>query len=260
MRAQNTRRHLIIPDTQIAPGVPTQHIDWAAQAILRYRPDVIVVIGDWWHMQSLSSYDKPGSKYQEGARIWDDIQVGNEAFERLVAPMEAEQARLVAGKRKQWNPEKHFFFGNHEDRITRAVSQEPKYSELLSLNLLKTPGFERHDFLKIVEIDGIQYSHYFQNTKSKHAIGGSIDNRLNKIGTSFVQGHEQGLLYGIRQYPGKLTRHGLVAGSFYLHDEHYRGAQGTGEWRGIIVLNEVRDGQYDIMPLSMDYLGREFGG
>lgn len=254
----SARRHLIIPDAQIGPGVPTEHIEWAAQAIVRYQPDVLVVIGDWWDMPTLSSYEKPGSKFMEGRRIQDDVDVGNEAFRRLVAPMEAEQARRVAGKRKYWNPEKHFFFGNHEDRITRALSQEPKYQGLLSLDLLETPGFERHKFLEIVDIDGIQYSHYFQNTKSKHAIGGSIDNRLNKIGVSFVQGHEQGLLYGIRQYPGKLTRHGLVAGSFYLHDEHYRGAQGTGEWRGIVVLNEVINGQYDIMPLSMSYLGREF--
>lgn len=253
------RRHLIIPDTQVAPGVPTQHIDWAAQAIVRYMPDVIVHVGDHWHMPSLSSYDKPGSKYQEGARIMDDVEVGNETFKRLVGPMRAEQQRLAKGKRKLWIPEEHFLFGNHEDRITRAVTQEPKYSNLLSLDLLDTQGFQRHEFLEIVYIDGIAYSHYFANIHSGRAIGGSIDNRLNKIGTSFVQGHEQGFLYGVRQFPGKLTRHGLVAGSFYLHDEHYRGRQGTGEWRGIVVLNEVNDGQYDIMPLSMDYLRREFG-
>jgi hypothetical protein len=67
------------------------------------------------------------------------------------------------------------------------------------------------------------------------------------------------LLYGIRQYPGSLTRHGLVAGSFYLHEERYRGAQGNDEWRGIVVLNEVENGKYDVMPLSMDYLRRKYG-
>jgi hypothetical protein len=51
-----------------------------------------------------------------------------------------------------------------------------------------------------------------------------------------------------------------VAGSFYLHDEGYRGPQCNNEWRGIIVLNEVKDGDYDVMPLSMSYLERKFGG
>lgn len=253
------RRHMWIPDTQLKPGVPTEHIYWAAQAVVEYKPDVLVVAGDWWDMHSLSSYAKPGSAETEGSRYWEDVDVGNEAFERLVAPMELERARLVRNRDKHWNPRKVFLFGNHEDRITRAVAAEPKYTGVMSLHHLNTRDFERHDYLEIVEIDGIQYSHYFANTHSGRPIGGSIDNRLNKIGKSFVQGHEQGFLYGVRQFPGKLTRHGLVAGSFYQHDEHYRGAQGTGEWRGIIVLNEVNDGSYDIMPLSMSYLEKKYG-
>lgn len=253
------RRHMIIPDTQLRPGVPSEHIDWAAQAIVDYRPDVIAVIGDWWDMPSLSKHELAGSIHTEGNRIRADIDVGNEAFERLVKPLHAEQNRLASGKRKLYTPQKHFFFGNHENRITRAIGEQPKFADVLSLDDLNTQGFQRHPFLEIVEIDGIAYSHYFSNTHSGRAIGGSVDNRLNKIGKSFIQGHEQGLLYGIKQFPGELVRHGLVAGSFYLHDEHYRDAQSNGEWRGIVVLNQVDNGQYDVMPLSMKYLRSRYG-
>jgi hypothetical protein len=253
------RRHLIIPDTQIKPGVPLEHIAWAAQAIVDYMPDTVVVIGDWWDMPSLSGYIKPGSLEGEGLRIKDDVYVGNYAFNALTAPMDAEQERRRRRKIKQWNPQKHYFRGNHEQRIERALADNPKLEGIISYDLLDTKDFVVHDFLEIKEIDGIAYSHYFANTHSGRPIGGSIDNRLNRIGKSFVQGHEQGLLYGIRQYPGALTRHGLVAGSFYLHEERYRGAQGNDEWRGIVVLNEVNCGKYDVMPLSMDYLRRKYG-
>lgn len=262
MRASDkspNRRHLLIPDPQVKPGVDTRHIDWAAQAIVDYRPDVIVHLGDHWDMPSLNSHVPVGGEELEGRRMIEDIQSGNEAFRRLVAPMEAEIARLAKQHKRRWEPERHFLFGNHEDRITRLVAEQPRYRGILSLDHLETPGFERHKFLDIVEVDGIAYSHYFSNTHGSRPIGGSIDNRLNKIGKSFVQGHEQGLLYGIRQFPGKLTRHGLVAGSFYLHDESYRGAQGNGEWRGIVILNEVHSGSYDIMPLSMAYLEKRYG-
>lgn len=254
------RRHLIIPDAQIKPGVDTRHIDWAAQAIVDYRPDVIVVIGDWWDMPSLNGHVSPGSMEKEGARYVHDLEAGNEAFKRLVAPMYAEIERVRQNKKKHWNPVTKFLFGNHEDRITRAVKSDPRLEGVLSLGDLYTAGFDRHPFLEIVEVDGIAYSHYFSNTHSSRSIGGSIDNRLNKIGKSFVQGHEQGLLYGIRQFPGNLTRQGLVAGSFYLHDEGYRGVQSNGEWRGIVVLNQVIDGKYDIMPLSMKYLEQKYSG
>jgi hypothetical protein len=33
------RRHFIVPDTQTRPGVPTEHLDWCAQAIVDYKPD-----------------------------------------------------------------------------------------------------------------------------------------------------------------------------------------------------------------------------
>lgn len=253
-----SRRHMIIPDTQLRPGVPMEHIDWAAQAIVDYRPDVLVVIGDWWDMRSLSGHEKPGSAHAVGARIKDDIDVGNEAMARLVAPMEKEQARLVAGKRKAWNIEKEFLFGNHEIRVTRAVTDDPKFDGVLTLDAMKTPGFRRHEFLKIVNIDGIKYSHYFPNPLSGRPIGGHITNRLGHIGSSFVQGHQQGFLYASKQYPDHV-KHGIVCGRFYQAHEHYRPTDvQNAEWNGIIVLNQVNDGDFDLMPLRMDYLKRKY--
>jgi len=255
-----SRRHLIIPDTQVRPGVPTHHIDWAAAAIVEYLPDVIIHLGDHWDMPSLNRHENPGSIHLEGARIQEDIQVGNEALERLDVPVRQEIERRAKGHRKRWNPVRKILRGNHEQRVPKAVAEEPKLEGILSEDMFYTPaGWHVHPFLEIVEIDGIAYSHYFSMVHSGRAIGGSIDNRLNKIGQSFVQGHQQGLLYGLRQYPGNARRHGLVAGSFYLHDEHYRDVQSNGEWRGLVVLNEVADGSYDVMPLSMQYLARKYG-
>src|SRR6478609_4834400 len=245
------RRHLIIPDTQIKPGVPTEHIDWAAQAIVEYMPDVIIHLGDHWDMASLSMHDPAGSALMEGARYEEDIKAGNDAFRRLCEPMDREIQRRKDGRRKRWTPRKVFLFGNHEIRIERAIRNEPKYTGMIGLHHCDTRDWERHDFLEVVEIDNIRYAHYFANVNSGKPIGGSIDNRLNRIGESFVQGHEQGFLYGCRQFPTGQTRHGLVVGSYYLHDEQYKGRQGNGHWRGITVLNEVNDGSYDVMPLSI---------
>lgn len=248
------RRHLIIPDCQVKPGVDTRHIDWAGKAIVDYLPDVIVVIGDFWDMASLNSHELPGSEELEGRRIMDDINCGNEAFEKLIAPLHTEQLRRTRRKLKRYDPELHFLFGNHEQRITRVTSQDPKWDGLLTLDALKTPGFERHKFLKIVEIDGIRYCHYFPNPHSGKPIGGTIINRLNHIGGSFVQGHQQGFMYATKQYPDHVS-HGLVAGRFYSHHESYRPENvQAAEWNGIIVLNQVSNGDFDLMPLRYGYL------
>jgi hypothetical protein len=253
-------RHFIIPDTQVRPGVPLDHLRWIAQAIVDYRPSRVIHLGDHWDMPSLSAHDGPGSMKMEGARYEDDVAVGNEAFATLCAPMEAEQARLKRNKEKQWNPSKDFLFGNHCNRIHRAINAAPKFAGTIGDHHLNTRDFERHPFLERVWLDGVLYSHYFQSSHSSHAIGGTIDNRLNKIGASFVQGHEQGFRYGTRIQASGATWHGLVAGSAYLHDEDYRGAQGQGHWRGVVVLNEVHNGDYCVMPLTLEYLCRKYEG
>jgi hypothetical protein len=256
-------RHVIIPDAQIKPGVDTTHIDWAARAIVDYKPDTVVVIGDWWDLPSLSTHDAPGSKEAEGRRVKPDIDAGNEAFERLIAPMQAEITRRLVGKRQRWKPRCEFLMGNHENRLERAIFRDPKWEGMLSTDSLRTPGFNRNPFLKIVEIDGIKYSHYFPNPFSGKPIGGTIVNRLNSIGSSFVQGHQQGFLYASKQYPDHI-KHGLVCGRFYAHSESYRAPDvQESEWNGIVVLNEVRVhngcGTYDLMPLSFNYLREKFG-
>lgn len=253
-------RHLIIPDTQIKPDVDTTHLDWAARAAVKYKPDVIVIIGDFWDMPSLSKHNLPGSIETEGARVLEDIAAGNVAFERFVGLIQAEQNRLIRNKDKHWRPRCEFLFGNHEHRLARAAKDEPKYEGLLTLDNLKTPGFNRNEFLRIVVIDGIRYCHYFPNPLSGRPIGGTIPNRLNHIGGSFVQGHQQGFQYGCKQYPDKVA-HGLVCGRFYSHQEHYRpGDVQDCEWNGIVFLNEVRNnGDFDLMPLSFNYLKTAFG-
>lgn len=255
-------RHYIIPDTQIRPGDPLDHLDWIAKDIVRRKPDLIVMIGDWWDMPSMSSYSEPGSLEKENARIERDIRAGKEAMERLLAPIHAEIERVRKNKKRAWNPRFIFTLGNHEDRIDRLAKTDARFAGVVGHHLfqIEEMGWEKYDFLQPVEVDGVWYSHYWQGPHSGRPIGGTIDNRLNKLGFSFVQGHEQGKRYTDRPLPNGRSIHGLVVGSCYLGTEAYRGPQARNEWRGVAVLNDVRDGDYDPMFLSLRYLCRKYAG
>jgi len=246
------RRHLIIPDAQVKPGSRIDHVKWAGEAILDYRPDVIVCLGDWWDLPSLNSHAEKGSAELEGARYEEDIDAGNKAFRLL-------DSYLKRSRSKTWHPRRVFLEGNHENRANRVSKNDPKWQGVIGSQNCQTLDWERHPFLKIVEIDGVAYCHYFANPFSGKPIGGTIVNRLNSIGKSFVQGHQQGFLYASKQYPDHV-KHGLVAGRFYLEHENYRPDDvQKSEWNGIVVLNGVRRGDYDLMPLRMDYLRRKYG-
>lgn len=248
------RRHFIIPDTQVAPGVPTAHMRWIGAAISEYEPDVVVHMGDHWDMPSASSWSAAGSKQKEGARLYDDIEAGNDALALLHRSMDG-----YVPKRKV------LLRGNHEDRLTRVINNDPKLDGVVGFHLFndKELGWEVVDYFNgapaAVDIDGIMYAHYFANPNTGKPISGTIQNRLAKIGSSFVQGHQQGLLQGNQQYATGLIRHGIVAGSAYLHDEPYKG-MANAHWRGVVVLNEVKEGQFCEMPLTLDYLCQRYEG
>lgn len=247
------RRHFIVPDTQVKPGAPTDHLDWIGYAIKDYDPDVVVHLGDHWDFESLSQWSSPGSIELEGLRYEDDLIAGNKALERLHQAMGT------------WKGRKIILRGNHEHRLERAISANPKWAGAVGFHQFtdRVLGWEVVDYFcgspQAIYVDGVAYAHYFANPNTGKPIGGTVTNRLAKIGTSFVQGHVQGLLQGNVQYATGVIRHGIVAGSCYLHDEPYKGMANT-HWRGVVVLNEVRDGTFCEMPLTLDYLCRRYEG
>lgn len=249
-------KHLLIPDTQVKPGVDVKHIVALGHYILDQMPDVIVMIGDWWDLPSLSTYEDRGSKYFHDKTYKADVEAGNAAMQLLLAPLKEYQRRARKNKKKQYNPRLVFCLGNHENRIERAVHADPKLEGTIGYHDLYLDDWEVHDFREIVEIDGILYSHFFVNQKSlkKGVLGGSMDNKLSKVMRSFSMGHQQIRQIGWSHDQLGNEICGLVAGAFYSHDEDYMGPQGNHYWRGVVIKNEVDDGSYDPMFVSLRYL------
>lgn len=254
------RKHLIIPDSQVTPDTPTDHLGWIGKYIVEKQPDVIVHLGDFADMESLSSYDE-GKMQAEGRRIKRDIKAARSAMNILVKPMFDLNSKKRVWKEKLYRPEMHLTIGNHENRITRCIENDAKFDGLFSLESLKYElyGWKVHPFLKPVEIDGVHYCHYFCNPLSSKPVGGeNILLRIKKIGLSFVQGHQQVYMVGCHSLSNGKRIRGLVQGACYLHDEDYRGFQSNNEWRGIFMLHEVCGGDYSLMEISLDYLCRKY--
>ena len=62
------KRIMVIPDTQIRPGDDFAFLDAIGRYAVEMKPDIIVHLGDFADMPSLSSHDKAGSKSMEGQR------------------------------------------------------------------------------------------------------------------------------------------------------------------------------------------------
>lgn len=241
------RMHMVIPDTQVKPGVNTDHLEWAGNYASEKRPDVIVMIGDWFDMPSLSSYDK-GKLAFEGRRYVDDIKAGRKAMERFLKPIQ---------ETKDYKPRLVFTLGNHEHRVIRVADNNPEFSGKFSFDDLglKDYGWEVHDFLKPVLIDGIEYCHYFTSGVMGRPVA-SAATLLRERQRSCTQGHVQHTDIAIHK---KTQNIALFSGTFYQHDEDYLGYQGNNQRRQIVIKHEVDgEGHYDPMFVSLKFLEKAY--
>jgi len=258
----STKKHLFIPDIHCKPETDKNYLRAIGNLIVDMKPDVVVHIGDHWDMGSLSSYEERSSAYFHDKTYAEDIQAGIDGMDQLLGPLKKYQKRSVLNKKKRYNPRLVFCLGNHENRITRAVHKDPRLEGTVGYHDLKLKeyGWEQHGFLDIVEIDGILYSHYFVNPLSltKNSLSGNIENRLQKVGQSFSQGHQQIYQHGMIHDALGRPKIGLVWGTCYEHDEDYMGPQGNARFDGVMMKNEVSNGFYCGMPLSLNYLKEKY--
>jgi hypothetical protein len=263
------QKHFMIPDTQVKPGVPLYHLEWIGQYLVDNPPDRLIMIGDWYDVPSLSSYDR-GKKSFEGRRLMADLDCGHRALELLEKPMEQRNAALRRSKHKQITMDKHVTWGNHEHRISRTVENVPELDGLIGVHILdefwRKRGWTTHQYTEVVDLDGVWYSHCFLTELTGRAIGAMASTMLKQIGHTFTQGHRQTYEVACR-YVGQKMQRALIAGACYLHDEEYKGPHrkdsersANYHWRGCVMKHDVADGEYSLMELPLDYFCRRYEG
>jgi hypothetical protein len=252
-------KHFIIPDCQVRDGDDFTFLENIGKYIVQKQPDVIVCLGDFADMKSLCSYDV-GTKSFEGQRYVRDIKAAKEAQDALMAPINEYNKKQKANGKKQYKPRKVLTLGNHENRINRAINLDPKLDGVLAISDLAYDdhGWEVFPFLEVVVIDGVAYSHYFVTGVAGRAAG-SAHAQLRKTNMSCVAGHQQGLQIASASRADGMSITSIIAGSCYEHDEDYLGPQGNKHWRGVLMLHDVNDGAFDIMPVSLKYLNMKYG-
>ncbi|MDE3022904.1 MAG: hypothetical protein KGI54_13780 [Pseudomonadota bacterium] len=245
------KMHLVIPDTQCKPGVNLDHLEHIGNFIVDKKPDNIIMIGDWWDMPSLSSYDR-GKLAFEGRRYVDDIKAGRGGMERLHKPID-DYNRTA---REKYDPEKDFTMGNHEQRIIRFVDENPELAGKLDYGDMGIQdwGWKVHDFLKPIERDGVLYCHYFTSGVRGNPVS-SAAALLRERQQSAIMGHVQTTDIAVHK---KTQQTAIFCGICYTHNEAYLGYQGNTTKRQILVLHEVEGGIFDMMFVSLKFLAKAY--
>jgi len=242
---------VVIADPQVDNTSPINHIHALSKYLWKHKPRHIVHIGDHWDFPSLSTYSSPLES--EGRRLIDDLEGGKRALKAITGHF---KERNKLGKRKPYKPKMHFLMGNHENRLNRYISNHPILAGMIDIEyFIKSEGWTVNQMCDPLWIHDICFNHYMENPQSGRAVGGSIENKLNKFPHCFVHGHQQQFQYGRRQNLRGKPHFGACAGSFYMHDEGYRGANNT-EIRGFLHLKAFKN-RYDYLDHDVEFISLE---
>jgi len=249
----------VIGDTQVRPGDDRGFLTRIGMYLSEKKPDIIVQIGDFADMTSLSSYDQ-GKKSFEGRRYSNDVIAADLGMRALLKPIWDLQYKQAKTKHAQYKPRMVLTLGNHEDRISRAINSDPKLDGTLSLSDLgyASYGWEVYPFLEVVTINGIAFSHYFVSGIMGRPCS-TARLTLLKMHMSCIAGHQQGrdIAYGKRADGTEITS--IINGSTYEHEEEYLNPQTNNHWRGFYMLHQVNNGSFDETAISLRYLRERYG-
>lgn len=242
----------VIPDCQVKPGVDISHLTWIGNYLAEKRPNILINIGDFSDLPSLSSYDV-GKAEAEGKRYIEDTKFTKHAMNELLKPIK----KANKGKRNKYKPEMHLTLGNHEDRVTRLVEENPRLIGAMSIDDLgyKEAGWNVHPFLKVIKIRGIEFAHYFTSGVLGRPVS-SAATLLRERQCSAIMGHSQATDVAFHRKTGNIA---MFVGTCYLHDEKYLGEQGNNQRRQIVMLHEVDGtGRFDPMFVSLEFLRKNY--
>ena len=242
------KRHLIIPDSHSMPGIANDRFEWLGKFIFALKPDVVIDIGDSADMPSLCSYDH-GKAGFDSNRYIDDIAAYHDAMEKLWHPFKKNKKKL---------PRRVKVRGNHEDRITRAVSFSGIMSGTFSMDDLQEHNWndEVNEYLYAIEIDGIKYCHVCPSPIMGRPLSSVTLARaiIKQEHCSYTVGHVH-----TRDFHEERGIQASVVGCYFDNIHEFAGPSNVNYWRGILVKEEVCNGRYEPHWYSLDRIRKEYG-
>lgn len=251
------KTHLVIPDSHAHPKHHNKRAEWLGELIADVKPDVVVHIGDSADMPSLASYDK-GKKSFQGRTYKADVNAHCDFQERLWHRVR---------RRKKGLPRSVFCVGNHEHRISRAIEFQPELEGAIGMDdLTLTTWYDEVVDYKggtpgIIEIDGVNYAHYFVSGVMGRAIGGEHPAHSlirQQLGTC-VAGHLHTSNWVNRQGVNGTRIHGLLSGCYLDYQPDWAGHTADLWWRGVVVLRGVEKGDFSPEFININQLKRAYG-
>lgn len=249
--------HLIIPDAHFSRkdrinnflrakrlGVYIAKV--AARCKAKGRPLKVICLGDWWDMISLCFYEKDKASFGLQS-VQGDMEAGEVAMAVMMDAFD-EHLTSLGVKLTGADIELHFTNGNHEMRLNKALTHTEHGVMLKGTRthqqIVEDFGWTFHEYMQPAKVDGVAYAHCLPSGVMGRAIGGTNATKslLDKMMVSCVVGHSHVWDISVRTDAFGGKKFAIAAGCYYDKIPGYAKTTGQMWWRGVTLLNGVRDG------------------
>lgn len=256
-----TKTAVVLTCAHSDPSIPNDRFDWLGEFLYDIRPDYVVDLGDGTDLKSLNSFDTRYPQAIVAQNYESDINHYNDAMERM-------RRKFRTMKKKR--PAFFGFEGNHENRIKKAIANDPRLEGAtygISFSHLQTDVWfdEYHQYNNsapaIFDYDGVSYAHYIASgnygtaMSGLHHAYGLVQKR--HCSTTVGHSHKRSLFFKDDAHPHPTI--GLVAGCFKGGEEGWAGQSNMEWWKGVIVKRNVQDGYYEPEFVSLGRLRDVYG-
>ena len=239
------------------PLCTNERFNWLGSYIHDTKPDMVIDLGDGADMRSLNSYDTRYPQAVVTQSYEKDIEWYNDSQERL---------RHKIKKSKKKRPMWVGLEGNHENRIKKAIAEDPRREGQtygISFGHLQTDRWfdEYHEYEHsapaIASYCGVDFAHFFSSgnygspTAGIHHAYTVINNRHN----SSVCGHTHKRDLYFKDGAGSM---GMVVGCYKGKPESWAGQANRDWWQGVVRMKDTENGMFEPEFISMEALKREY--
>ena len=230
--------------------------------ILDKKPTHIVFMGDFLTLNCLSNWDRNKRMRMENKRYSLEVDVGNEALDAIFAPVDKYNKFMTKTKRKKYRPTIVYLEGNHENRLTRYLEVDPTFDGFVSVQkdlLLKKRKIIYVPYREYFYINGIGFTHIPFN-EAKEISGVDITKKASLVTfDSVVFAHTHKLERSNWHKQGqKHLQQILSVGCYFQHHEDYVHGRVTRYWKGLVLLDNWKEGRFDIECHALSKLQREY--
>ena len=163
---------IILPDVHLTESIPKDYL--LVKAFIKdFKPDEIILLGDFMDIASLSAWDYDKKRIMEGRRFVKEVRRANNELDYL----------------QKYSKKVIYLEGNHEDRVNRYLDKNPEMEGMIEIP--EQLGLKERK-INWIKMNGLYKKGTMYFTHGMYTNLHNAKKHLQTLGCNVCYGHQHG--------------------------------------------------------------------